>query len=559
MHTLHSRTAQIFKWWREEAEGQGAEDYDLWEVAWKPLLQGIAQFCTDRRKQVANSAITYLQRALLVPGLSAMGGGGWEACFQSVLFPLLEQLPRRADTTSRANTIMCKVFLQHLSALSPRPTFGALWVRIVEVQRALIAAPPDDPLTEAALESLKNMILVMDSVRIFNNGDGYNDLWYITWDKIGEFLPNLKDELFPQVQDNARPPASLPSHMHPSLPPTLPTLIPVGLTGTPTVLPIPPPGQSQPPHAQIQTPPMTTSPTQILGQIPNHQNPMIVPQTIQNIYQPLTSNVLTQNHRPIQVQTSLPMLSQMAHSPVNMGQTPPPMTSHIVAPTPVSGMVPIRNPLYDQAGLTSSVLLQPLNEMISTPIGITLQSQIPTLYPQSDVTEKTEALHEPVKTDPIIVPQETNVTSATQIETKPLQNASLVAVPASPQVTSSPIKNTILDILDDMKDVEQSELYAEYLTNPYNETKNLSTKEAALYEPVNNQKMTDTECLNEALLEKKSLSENATPLHRNKAQFNSTDNVRQESSIFNFSSYFEGGAVMPGSEVFDTLMSTQEG
>lgn len=57
------------------------------------------------------------------------------------------------------------------------------------------------------------------------------------------------------------------------------------------------------------------------------------------------------------------MLSQMAHSPVNMGQTPPAMTSHIVAPTPVSGMVPIRNPLYDQAGLTSSVLLQPLNEV----------------------------------------------------------------------------------------------------------------------------------------------------------------------------------------------------
>lgn len=30
---------------------------------------------------------------------------------------------------------------------------------------------------------------------------------------------------------------------------------------------------------------------------------------------------------------------------------------------PVSGMVPIRNSLYDQSGLTSSVLLQPLNEV----------------------------------------------------------------------------------------------------------------------------------------------------------------------------------------------------
>lgn len=194
--------------------------------------------------------------------------------------------------------------------------------------------------------------------------------------------------------------------------------------------------------------------------------------------------------------------------------------------------------------------------MISTPIGITLQSQIPTLYPQSDVTEKTET----VTTDPIIMPQENNVTLVTKIETKSPNetSASLIVEPLS-QTTSSPNKNMILDILDDIKDVEQSELYAEYLTNPYNESKDVSTKEAALYEPLNDQTMPDNESLNEALLEKKSLSENATPMHRNKAQFSSTDNVRQESSIFNFSSYFGGGAVIPGSEVFDTLMSTQEG
>lgn len=35
-------------------------------------------------------------------------------------------------------------------------------------------------------------------LQIFSNGDGYNDLWYITWNNIGEFLPTLKEELFPQ-------------------------------------------------------------------------------------------------------------------------------------------------------------------------------------------------------------------------------------------------------------------------------------------------------------------------------------------------------------------------
>ncbi|CAB3230204.1 unnamed protein product [Arctia plantaginis] len=492
MHTLHSRAAQIFKWWRDEADqAPNAEEYDLWEVAWKPLLQGIAQFCTDRRKQVANSAIAYLQRALLVPGLSAMGAGGWEACFQSVLFPLLEQLPRRADTTARANTIMCKVFLQHLSALSTRGTFGAVWARVLGVQRALLAAPPDDPLTEAALESLKNMILVMDSVRIFSNGDGYNELWYLTWDKISEFLPNLKEELFPQVRDNTnRPPPNLPGHMQPQYPPSLPTLIPVGPNSTPTIVPVPSP------------------------QHQSHANgPRLVP-----------------------VPTQSPTLGQSnAHSPVTVVETPPlaANTPTLVAPTPISGMVPIRNSLYDQTGLTSSVLLQPLNEMISTPIGMSIQSQIPILYPQ---TVDQTPLTPPSRPEPPCLDQPR-------------------ADPQRVDHTDTPLDITI--VRPETK-VEQSELYAEYITNPYNELKDIS-KEATLYDP-ENPKIAEKNPLI-SLLDKKSYSANATPMHTvNKTQFGSTDNVKQE-SIFNFSSYFGSVTenIAPGSEVFDTLMSTQEG
>ncbi|KAJ8712096.1 hypothetical protein PYW07_004938 [Mythimna separata] len=508
MHTLHSRTAQIFKWWRDEADqGQSAEEYDLWEVAWKPLLQGIAQFCTDRRKQVSNSAIAYLQRALLVPGLSAMGGNGWEACFQSVLFPLLEQLPRRADATARANTIMCKVFLQHLSALSPRPTFGALWVRVVDVARALVSASPDDPLTEAALESLKNMILVMDSVRIFSNGDGYNDLWYITWDKINEFLPNLKEELFPQVKDNAKPAASLPSHMQQSLPSPLPTLVPPGPASTPTLVPIPS-------HTQPQIP----SPTLIQGTIPS---------------------------------------PTLAHSPVNIAQTPPLVANAptLVAPTPISGMVPIRNPLYDQAGLTSSVLLQPLNEMISTPIGMSIQSQMPMLYPQNVEPQ-------PTRPDLIRLDQRPDITQPTiQPPTNPYRNLNL----NQPDITRSDNNTHNLINIQYNENIilpeTKSEIYADYLTNPYNEIKDVTQKEATLYDPENPKK---DELQNPLLtvLDKKSYSANATPMHSsNKAQFGSSDNVRQESGIFNFSSYFGSvsEAIGPGSEVFDTLMSTQEG
>ncbi|XP_045451176.1 uncharacterized protein LOC123660116 [Melitaea cinxia] len=170
-------------------------------------------------------------------------------------------------------------------------------------------------------------------------------------------------------------------------------------------------------------------------------------------------------------------------------------------------MVPIRNPLYDQTGLTSSVLLHPLNEMISTPIGISIQSQ------------------------PILCPTAANTTNELA-ETK-------------------------------NKETEQSELYEEYLTNPYTEVKDLSDREATIYDPEENRHLlvkNDQIVPSTERLPHKSFSANVTPMHtKNKAQFGSTDNVREESSIFNFSNYFGSVNEKSGSEVFDTLMSTQEG
>lgn len=51
MHTLHTRTQQIFKWWAEEG-GEIAQETSLWTQGWCPLLQGIARLCCDIRRQV---------------------------------------------------------------------------------------------------------------------------------------------------------------------------------------------------------------------------------------------------------------------------------------------------------------------------------------------------------------------------------------------------------------------------------------------------------------------------------------------------------------------------
>lgn len=55
MHTLHTRTAQIFRWWAEE--GSVPQCNALWSQGWCPLLQGIARISTDYRRQVRNCII----------------------------------------------------------------------------------------------------------------------------------------------------------------------------------------------------------------------------------------------------------------------------------------------------------------------------------------------------------------------------------------------------------------------------------------------------------------------------------------------------------------------
>ncbi|ETE61762.1 Golgi-specific brefeldin A-resistance guanine nucleotide exchange factor 1, partial [Ophiophagus hannah] len=171
----------------------------------------IACLCYDARRQVRMQALTYLQRALLVHDLQALDALEWESCFNKVLFPLLTKLLENIspadiggmeETRMRASTLLSKVFLQHLSPLLSLPTFAALWLTILDFMDKYMHAGSSDLLPEAIPESLKNMLLVMDTAGIFHNADsrtGYSDLWEITWERIDCFLPKLRDELFKQT------------------------------------------------------------------------------------------------------------------------------------------------------------------------------------------------------------------------------------------------------------------------------------------------------------------------------------------------------------------------
>lgn len=60
MHTLHTRTAQIFKWWAEEG-GEIAQETSLWTQGWCPLLQGIARMCCDSREEVSDRVLIIIR------------------------------------------------------------------------------------------------------------------------------------------------------------------------------------------------------------------------------------------------------------------------------------------------------------------------------------------------------------------------------------------------------------------------------------------------------------------------------------------------------------------
>lgn len=193
--------------------------------------------------------------------------------------------------------------------------------------------------------------------------------------------------------------------------------------------------------------------------------------------------------------------------------------------------------------------------MKSTPIGVAIQSPMPMLYPQQTEPLQPQVIHlEPIG------PAKTGLYPPTDTALQPTIEPPNIE--PNPTHTESTSQNTILDLNYEENlispDLEQGELYAEYLTNPYN-GKEINSKETTLYDP-ESPIHEPTNPLLSVDDKQKSYSANATPLHGVKAQFGSSDNVslRQESSIFNFSSYFGAVNEKSGGE-FDSLMPAHEG
>ena len=187
----------------------------MWIDCWLPLLQSTARMCCDRRRQVRAHALTYLQRSLLHPDLQFLTSHHWEHAFNAVLFPLLAallQLGRQGQDLEEARVRVCaqilpKVFLQHLAALNRLTTFTALWLTILDFMDCYYKLNVD-PLSEAITESLKNILLVMETSGVLLLGDDKSQLLKLTWDRLQLFLPHLRAELCIKQQQQGEEEAS---------------------------------------------------------------------------------------------------------------------------------------------------------------------------------------------------------------------------------------------------------------------------------------------------------------------------------------------------------------
>merc|ERR1719158_2674850 len=250
MHVLHTRAMGVQTAWERDCE-------ELWDLAWCPVLQGMARLCCDNRASVRTQALTLLQRSLLVSDLQVLTPAQWEFAFLRVLFPMLRKLLEmggsarpdqgREESKLRAAMMLSKVFLQHLAPLSSLPTFTALWLTILDLVCQFCHSASTDILADALPESLKNMLLVMDTSGgglFFTPSGCPTPLWSVTWEKIDTFLPGLREELFPDWRHRANP------ALQPTLQASIPSLSDPAQDPGPILVSDPAPSKSAPAPCQ---------------------------------------------------------------------------------------------------------------------------------------------------------------------------------------------------------------------------------------------------------------------------------------------------------------------
>lgn len=190
-----------------------------------PLLQALANQCTNPCRDVRLLAFNSLQRSLLSADITCNEHKEWTAIFGEVLFPLINKLLKpevfssdrdgMSEMRVQAASLMCKVFLQSLILLSTSDGMLELWINIIEIMDRLMNSGQGDSLVsgrtsfehglqtnaqqeEAVRENLKNVLLFMASSGYLvppSKDPSKEAFWTETFKRIDRFVPDLRHDL----------------------------------------------------------------------------------------------------------------------------------------------------------------------------------------------------------------------------------------------------------------------------------------------------------------------------------------------------------------------------
>ncbi|CAI2349170.1 unnamed protein product [Caenorhabditis sp. 36 PRJEB53466] len=275
---LHSKTPAIFaEWAKQESCADLASVSFVWTDIWRPLLQAMGRLSCDCRRGVRAAALTHLQRAFLPANMATLGAAEWQSCFGEVLFPLLTKLLEpfsqmdpigMEDTRVRTLQIVAKTLLNHLTALSALDSFPDLWMRLLDYMEQYLRVDSCGNLNEAVPESLKNMLLVMDSTAIFASIPG---LYEMTVERLNRVMPQLIKDTIPNPPNKQ----TAPTHHAAGLEP------PISSTSSESVLPsTTQSSESTTSVASAPAPPLMTCPEESTAPVPIPPTPVPLTEVI---------------------------------------------------------------------------------------------------------------------------------------------------------------------------------------------------------------------------------------------------------------------------------------
>lgn len=174
---------------------------------WSLLLKSLRDQCLNPCKEVSKYAFTHLQRLLLSLDLSS-GSPEITVVFDDTIITFLEMLQDPTRSISKANednkvqtaSLLCKVWLHHLSSMKIDESSTDQWVRVLTSLINLMSNGRSPYLNEAVTESIKNVLLVMASSEMMVEGSA---IFQRTSTVLADAKLDLMNELFPPQQGQA--------------------------------------------------------------------------------------------------------------------------------------------------------------------------------------------------------------------------------------------------------------------------------------------------------------------------------------------------------------------